>query len=548
MKRIKRYLCFCFALALMLCGCGSIVPQQSTPGDTTISVPEITEPEPTEPDPVITCQYLPRAVEYSDDLPVLKWVCLTERSFGGGVRVWNETAAVELNQMLAEMDMPFRVQFVLLAMDQWLLNSNWLSRPEAKRELEAADLICGMMTAADMQKYLLPITEYAKGAAEPSLKNSVVHEYNWFSGTVEDQIYGIPISLQQAYAGGWIIKPEMLTACGLNEASFSGDFCEMDDVFLQIYRENGNKPFLYLTNSAMLRTGNAEIGQTVSVYPSVLADIISQQYKGAGSSFAIDYSLEAPAVINTLETNYTRKVQQAIARYTAAGYVTNDFKQVQLEYDTVFADFKYRSNSGKLVIPNTPAVFHHTNPGGMLSGVSVNTQHKEEALSLLNLIAEDKEFRMQLFYGREGRDYTVADGYYEIRRYEDGSTYSLDFLSPLSYFSGLTSDKETANLLSPGTENWSLFSCDGKDLLETYQTVLDKSILSYPVAFNYAAFENELKALEAVYEKYFPDFGRLTGEQYEQMLQELENAGSRKILDALQKQLNQWLSENPDWQ
>ena len=133
MTRIKYYLCFLITLALMLGGCGNVLPQESMPDNTTISVPEITEPDPTEPAPVITCQYLPQKVDNPDNLPVLKWVCLTVRNYGGGMRTWNEAAALELNQMLADKGMPFRVQFALLTMDQWLLDSDWFSRPEAQR-------------------------------------------------------------------------------------------------------------------------------------------------------------------------------------------------------------------------------------------------------------------------------------------------------------------------------------------------------------------------------------------------------------------------------
>ncbi|WP_289466231.1 hypothetical protein, partial [Klebsiella pneumoniae] len=68
-------------------------------------------------------------------------------------------------------------------------------------------------------------------------------------------------------------------------------------------------------------------------------------------------------------------------------------------------------------------------PEGFISGVAAVSQHKAEAVSLLNLIAEDEAFRMQLFYGKEGRDYKIVDGYYEINIHDDGSNYSLDFLS-----------------------------------------------------------------------------------------------------------------------
>lgn len=547
MARLKCYLCLCLALALMLGGCGNIEQQQSTPDNTMISVPEITEPEPTEPDPVITCQYLPQEVDNPENLPVLKWVCLTERQYGGGVRTWNETAVLELNKMLADRDMPFRVQFVLLTMDQWLIDSDWFSRSEAQKELADADLIYGQMRAADMQDYLLPITEYINSSAEISLENAVPHEYNWLIGTVADEVYGIPTALYQSYAGGWSMNSEFLTKYDLSEDAFSSSFWEMDEFLEKIYEKNNKEPFLFVNRDTTLTSSNSFTGEMNSYYPGALYNIIAQCYKGSGSCFAIDYTLDTPMVVNTLQTDYARQIQSAIARYKEAGYITDDQSLVQLSYGTVFGDCTYTDASGNVVIPNTTAVFHATASGGPITGISADSQYKAEALSLLNLIAEDEAFRMQLFYGKEGRDYTIADGYYTIKTYEDGSTYSLDFLSPLSYFSGLTSNRITANFLSPGTENWSLFAYEGEDLLETYREVLADSILSYSVVFDYTGFEKELAAMNAVYEEYFPQFSKLTEQQYSQMLQELKAAGSKKVLDELQRQLEQWQLKNPNW-
>jgi len=183
-----------------------------------------------------------------------------------------------------------------------------------------------------------------------------------------------------------------------------------------------------------------------------------------------------------------------------------------------------------------------------MSGISANTQNRACALMLLKLIAEDNEVAMQLFFGKEGRDYTIENGYYTLQTQEDGTSYSLDFISPLAYFCGMTSDKTTADMRSPGTENWNFVQYNGKTLLRSYQELLDESVLSYPVVFDYSGFEDELKAIETVCLEYFPEFAVLTETQYDQMLKELEDAGSQKIVEALQKQLDQWLSENPDWQ
>lgn len=545
MKRQKKYLSLVLAFVMiLLSGCGNVWQQDSTSDNTTITVPQITESEPTEPEPVITCQYLPQKVENPDNLPVLKWVCLTERRFGGGIRTWNEAAAIELNEMLADRDMPFRVQFVLFTIDQWFQNSDWFSRPEVQKELADADLIYGQMRSGDMQKYLYPITEYVNGSAEISLENAVPHKHNWLRGTVENEVYGIPTDVYSSKAGGWKMRSDFLEKYDLSEEDFSGNFWEMDNLFEEIYKKNNEEPFLYISADSMITSSNAFTGEMDSCYPGALDNIVTPCYKGIGACFAIDYTLDKPMVVYTLQTDYARQIQNAIVRYQEAGYIGNS----ELSYGTVFGDHTYTDTSGKVCIPNTKAIFHDTVSGGPISGVAASSQHKTEALSVLNLIAEDEEFRMQMFYGKEGRDYTITDGYYKIAKQEDGSSYSLDFLSPLSYFAGLTANASTANLLSPGTENWHLIAYDGKTQLETYQAILDNSIVSYPVVFDYSGFEKELEAMQPVYEKYFSKFSKLTEEEYDQMLQELENAGGKKIPEALQQQLDQWLSENPDWQ
>lgn len=548
MARLKCYLCLCLALALMLGGCGNIEQQKSTPDNTTISVPEITEPDPTEPDPIITCQYLPQEVNNPKNLPVLKWVCLTERPYGGGVRTWNETAAIELNQMLADKNMPFRVQFVLFTMDVWLTDSDWFFRPETQNALKNADLIYGMMTAEEMQNYLQPITEYVQADAASSLLQAVPHSLNWLSGTVEGEVYGIRTIPAQGWANGWVIAPEVFDTYGLSADDFIGNFWEMDTVFQKIYAQNGNEPFLYNNNGKFLRTEASDPKAIDDYFPSAIYDLVNNIYFDAGTIFGIDYSGQSPKIVNKLDTETVRNIQNALTRYIEAGYITDQAAKAVVHYGSVAGAHTYTRGQGETVIPVTTPVFKATRANGYMSGISANTQNRECALSLLKLIVEDNEVAVQLFFGKEGRDYTIENGYYALRTQADGTSYSLDFISPLAYFCGMTSDKMTADMRSPGTENWNFVQYNEKTLLRSYQELLDESVLSYPVVFDYSGFEDELKAIETVCLEYFPEFTALTETQYNQMLKELEDAGSQKIVEALQKQLDQWLSENPDWQ
>ena len=109
----------------------------------------------------INIQYLPEKVENPDKLPVLKWLCLTDATMGGGPdRVWSETAVHQLNEMLAQRNMPFRLQFIMLTRAS-SKGKAWLELESVQKLLAEADLVNGNLTSAEIKKYLTPITEYA---------------------------------------------------------------------------------------------------------------------------------------------------------------------------------------------------------------------------------------------------------------------------------------------------------------------------------------------------------------------------------------------------
>ena len=121
-KRVSLILVLVMIASFCACAKDSTQPQPSKP-------PIVTDPTaPTvEGELVITTQYLPAEVENPDDLPVVKWVCLMETWYGGKIGTWTENAVHEVNQLLADRDMPFRIQFVLLTMNQFV----WDGMPSA---------------------------------------------------------------------------------------------------------------------------------------------------------------------------------------------------------------------------------------------------------------------------------------------------------------------------------------------------------------------------------------------------------------------------------
>lgn len=521
------------------------------PSDEPLSVmPTLTEyDKEIEKELIISCQYLPQTVDNPENLPVLKWVCLVDGVRGGTSRIWNEAAVHELNQMLADRDMPFRVQFVMMSMSEWLVDPNWFSRPEVQAVLKDADLIYGIMSADEKLQYLSPITEYATGTAEPSLKSAVAHELDWSAAMINGEIYGIPTIPYAPRSIGWKVDPAFLSDYGLNEESFSCNYWEMDELFAEIYEKNGNKPFLAVESDDIIITFSTLYDRIQIAQQTVLYRSMPRVLQTIGSCFAIDHSGDTPAIVNILETDTARLIQQATARYRAAGYVVGLSSELgMVTCSVVNGQTTYTLEDGTICIPVEESVFVAEASGNYISGIAATSQYKTEAISLLRLIGEDEAFRMQLLFGKEGRDYILEDGYYSLVKQEDGSYHSISMVSPLSYFAGLTA-KEAPYLLTPGVDPDWMVTYDGKTTLQTYVEMMDTCDISYyPIAFDYSEFEQELAAVDDVFRKYYLIYTNpkyMTEELYSMMLAELHEAGAGEIQAELQRQLEEYLAKDP---
>ena len=154
---------------------------------------------------------------------------------------------------------------------------------------------------------------------------------------------------------------------------------------------------------------------------------------------------------------------------------------------------------------------------------------------MLSLIAEDKEFRTHLLYGKEGRDYTVdADGSYKRVTQADGSSYNLNSLSPWAEFSDFSNNSYDVVY-------------EGMTKLETYQKMCDEEpTIRYEVRFNPIGLEKELNEVYFRLRYYFSHYSEMTEERYNTMLADISAAGGDKLQAELQKQLDEWVKANPD--
>jgi len=551
MKKYKRFLSLMLAVLLLLSACGTVPPDPTNTNTEPTKATEATEyippfatrPIATDPDPAtvemkIGCQYLPETVDNPDNLPVLKWVCLNDYSDG---RVWSEAAAIEVNQMLAERNMPFRVQFVIYTTDYYYHNLDWFVRPEPQADIATADLLyVHSISAERAEDYYMPLTEYAKGNATPSLKNAVPHEINWQKTSVSGEVYGISQRLVNVYSKGWTVDEDVLSEHGMTFADFQKNYWEMDETLKKLNEASGNRQLIRIPLDTEF--GIMHTDKIWSIYPGIAGDAMDSYFTALGSVFAVEYVNNVPTVVNMLDTEITQTILDAVLRYKEKyGASDNGKTNVKLFADTVLCDRPYRR-----VVPSigetywdipVSAPYYNAGEHSALkdcSGVAAASKYQKEAVTLLSLIAEDEEFRMQLMYGKEGRDYTIdANGNYSRTKQEDGSFYHMSFLSPWSYFSGMK-------------ENWFyLPQYEGMTVLETYLEMIENAEPYYAVPFDFSALQEELNAVHQVCRLYFYRYASLTEEKYAEMLQKIADAGGTKIMTELQRQLDEWVKANP---
>ena len=501
---IYRFLLLVLIVSLLT---GCVTVPDNTTDERKPSVPILGDVDPTEmttvgtePTTQFTTQCIPETVDNPDGLPVLQWLCLeTGRD---NFQKLSQNAAVEINRMLKETGMPFRLQFVLCSTDSFE-TTDWFSIAAIQEALTKADLIYGKFTEDQAKQYLMPLTGHVDGSATPSLTGTVPHEKYWHLGKLGGEILGVPTLFTPPLGHGFSVDSNVLTDWGITVEDFAVPYWEMDSLFARIYEKNGHKAFLYdpvgdykiLTdpntgnqyhenNSSVIRTGH--ICLPGSFYQQIMG-----HFQTVTSCFAIDFSSGKPTVVNYLETDFVRLSQAAMLRYRKAGYLT---------------------------ISDTTA-----------------------------LIASDEAFRELLLFGVEGQDYTLTEaGAHMPIAQADGSSYPMSFLSPYSSLYGTGSD-------------FMIPTQDGSTRRETYQATMDRVQVTCDITFNLSTIAAEVEAVNAIlarqdredFEKdppiQFAIFGNLTEAEYDQMLAEIRAAGGDKILAELQRQLDTWLAENPDW-
>ena len=532
MKKAYRLLALVLIL-FVLSGCGSDGGSQIIGGN---NVPTDA------PESNANVQYIPEKIKDGDGLPVLKCVCVLDaRSIGGQNerKTCREDAINAVNQYLKENSAGFQIQMVMVTgvEHSYGVGIDCFDDSRVREAAADADLLYADFFPERMTEYLEPLTPYVSGE-NALLSNAVPHDSMWFRTSLEGAIYGLPFHYNSPAATGWIVEPEVMEKCGLTVEDFQREYWQMDEVFARIYEVYGTEFMMVAEDSSSL----TRIDGQVCAIPENVLDYFRNNLTFVTSCYGIDTSGERPTIVNILNTDYIKQLQQATQRYTAASYTfpNGKAKTSLVGYAPIYTDGPILRD-GKWYIP----VGQHWNKFqmyGFMLGVTKSSQRKPEAVSFLQRISEDTQLRNMLCFGQEGINYTLENG---IGVPVAENRHDMSFLTPMADFGGFDTWNWPAGLNRFDVE-------DNEDALEVYRRIMDASKtlcpLDYRYWFDFSGLENEIKAVNETVRLDGASFSKLTPEEYEDWMQKIRDAGGDKIQAELQRQLDEWLAKNPGWE
>ena len=496
-----------------------------------------------EPESTARVQYIPKKVKSSKKLPVLKFVCVVDhRSILGKNenKTCQENAINAVNQYLKETNAGFQIQMVMItgAEMNYGMGLDCFKDSRVREEAADADLLYADFFPERMVEYLEPITDYITGS-DALLSNAVPHENLWFQTTLNGEIYALPYRMWSPDGPGWIVESEVLERCVLTPEDFQREYWEMDEVFAQIYEEYGTSFMMVMEDNPFL--GLAD-GRICSIPDNVRGEY-SKYYTFVAACYGTNSDDGHPRILNILDTDYIKQIQQAMPQYTAAGYTFSDqkvFAKTQLvTYSTIYTDTPMLRD-GKWYIPvgrqrNRYQLY------GFMTGIAKTSEHKEEALSFLQLLSEDTQLRDLMCFGEEGVNYTLEDG---VGVPIEEKRHDLSFLTPMADFGSFDT------WYWPGGPNQFKVEED-ETALEVYRRIMDARLprcpLDYRYWFDFTDLEDEIEAVNDAVQLEAASFSKKTPEEYDAWMQKIREAGGDVIQAELQRQLDAWLAENPDW-
>lgn len=364
----------------------------------------------------------------------------------------------------------------------------------------------------------LDLTPYLDGDNK-ALKEAIDSRF-WEGVTIDGKIYGVPANKELPYAPVWAFTKELVDKYSLDIDSVT-DLASLEPL-LKTIKEN--EPEII----------------PLPLRASDIPGIIDQYDIPAARELPayVRYDDETRTVVNPFEQEDVLKNLHTIHDYFVKGYINQDAatNKQKLKNRLIYcgwycpgAEEIWGNQAGYEVVcrPRYENYYSTTSCIGSLQAVSANSKHPAEAVKFLELLNTDPEIKNLVTYGIEGTHYEKTSDT-SIKLLEASSRYTTDYYTLGNELIMYTVDPQA------------------HDLWDQYRAFNDASKPSVLVgfSFNNENVKTEYASVMNITAQYLPQLFTGSATDVDQTVAEMNkklyDAGLQKIIDDMQKQIDEW--------
>jgi putative aldouronate transport system substrate-binding protein len=271
---------------------------------------------------------------------------------------------------------------------------------------------------------------------------------------------------------------------------------------------------------------------------------VEYDYVIEGLPMAVKLDTTDYKIVNVLETPEMQQALRTMRKYYQAGYILPDASTLEATTDLMssgnwfvdraatqpYADNMWSASYGYPVV-STPAskpITYNWSVMGSLQAISANSEHPVEAMKFLNLLNTDPVLRNMVDSGIEGVHFNkVGENVVEFT--EQAKNYDMPTFSLGNVM---------ITYLNPN---------DPPDKWEAFKKFNESGIPAPLLGFNFDSSNvtAELAAFENVKQEFYPALmtGSVDPDEYlPKAIEKFKQAGIDKIIEEMQKQLDEWLA------
>ncbi len=449
---------------------------------------------------------------------------------------YSDSSVEQLNELLKKQGYKFQVKFCRIP-DYYTTNSTAIELMEFLKEnninVDLMPLWRQGFQIAQEHGLLYDISDFMDTEEGKKLKKAVAEDF-WNLTVSEGKYFGIG-NVYAPGTKGWAVNTELMEKYGYSREDLAKPLWELEDVLKQVKEENpGIVPFIFSAD------------QLLEGLPFCYAVDINLPIGIWRDKFSENLQAE-----NIFGTEEMKKWVETFNDFYQKGYIAEygnvsgaDSFFMQMEYSDMYSrrldEQDHWSNTAGVNLTRISFYDKYTTDLSVhINVVPAWSVHKDDAVSFLSFLFQNQEASQLLFYGIEGVDY----------KKKDGMCQAGDNFSEINLYNRSLGNWNICSPLAPYEDEGKL-KVDGEKLEEVKENPLFRFV------FDESVVQKEVNAVKELYShidmirnififEKSSDTGNAENWQdyYEYYQNELKSAGIEKVVDEMNRQIQEYLKD-----